>query len=209
MSVLDDAKLTFCCSDSIALPTFEKSDLATAGASCEMLEFDAETAGRCTHATELNPVAASTHATFKDTVPVELKEQPSIAIWAGAAPDDSTSRPADVPLESWPPAPLNEQPFNETDGTRAALKPAPPDTTETPDAPAMLQALKLVFETLMAAARDTATPPPRTAMKGEYCPAPLAEQFQNVLDRNKTKAFVTALLLGISTDIPPPPLLEG
>ena len=102
------------------------------------------------------------------------------------------------------------QPVKETDGTRTALKPAPPDTTETLDAPATLQALKLVFETLMAAARDTVTPPPRTAMKGEYCPAPLAEQFQNVLDRNKTKAFVTALLLGISTNTPPPLLLlEG
>lgn len=193
MSVLDDAKLTFCCSDSTALPTFEKSDLsivATAGASCEMLEFDAETAGPgSTHATELNPVAASTHATFKDTVPVELKEQPSIAIWAGAAPDDITSRPADVPLESWMPAPLNEQPFNETDGTRTVLKPAPPDTTETLVAPAMLQALKLVFTTIMAAARDTATPPPRTAIKGYDGPAPLAEQLKKVLDDNKTEAL--------------------
>ena len=104
MSELDDATLTRCCSDSITLPMLEKSDtpfVAAAGASCNMLEFDAETEGPgCTHATELNPVAASTHVTFKDTVPVELKEQPSIAIWAGAAPDDSTSRPADVPLES-------------------------------------------------------------------------------------------------------------
>ena len=61
----------------------------------------------------------------------------------------------------------------------------------------------------MAAARDTATPPPRTAVKGEYCPAPLAEQFQNVLDDNKTDAFVTLLPLGISTETPPPLLLEG
>ena len=66
-----------------------------------MLEFDAETAGPgCKHATELNPVAASTHVTFKDTVPVELKEQASIAIWVGAALDDSTNIPTDVPLES-------------------------------------------------------------------------------------------------------------
>ena len=46
-------------------------------------------------------------------------------------------------------------------------------------------------------------------MKGEYCPAPLAEQFQNVLDDNKTEAFLMVLLLGISTDTPPPLLLEG
>ena len=45
-------------------------------------------------------MAASTHVTFKEAVPVELKEQPSIASWVGAAVDDSTSRPADVPLES-------------------------------------------------------------------------------------------------------------
>ena len=100
MSELEDATLTCCCSDIITLPILEKSDLSTAGASCEMLEFDAETAGRCTHATELNPVAASTHVTFKDTVPVELKEQVLIVIWVGAALDDSTSRPADIPLES-------------------------------------------------------------------------------------------------------------
>jgi hypothetical protein len=46
-------------------------------------------------------------------------------------------------------------------------------------------------------------------MKGEYCPAPLAEQFQNVLDDNKTEAFVTLLPLGISTDTPPPLLFEA
>ncbi len=100
------------------------------------------------------------------------------------------------------------QPVKKTDGTRTALKPAPPDTTETLDAPAMLQALKLAFETLMAAARDTATPPPRTAVKGEYCPAPLAEQFQNVLDDNTTEACVRLLTLVISIDKPPPLLLE-
>ena len=101
-SELEDVTLTFCCSDTIALPMLEKSDTSVAGASCEILEFDAETTGPgCTHAAEVNPVAASTHVTFKDTVPMELKnEQPSIAMWAGAAPDGSTSRPADVPLES-------------------------------------------------------------------------------------------------------------
>ncbi len=45
-------------------------------------------------------------------------------------------------------------------------------------------------------------------MKGYDCPAPLAEQFQNVLDDNKTEAFVF-LPLGISTDTPPPLLFEG
>ena len=50
---------------------------------------------------------------------------------------------------------------------------------------------------------------PLTAVKGEYCPAPLAEQFQNVLDHSKTEAFVALLLLGISTDTPPPLPLEG
>jgi len=104
ISELEDTTLTCCCSDSITLPMLEKSDspfVAAAGASCEMLQFDAETEGPgCTHATELNPVAVSTHVTFKDTVPVELKEQASIAIWVGAALDDNTSRPADVPLES-------------------------------------------------------------------------------------------------------------
>jgi hypothetical protein len=99
-SELEDVTLTFCCSDTIALPMLKKSDLSISGASCEMFEFDAETAAGCIHAAELNPVAASTHVTFKDTVPVELKEQASIAIWVGAALDDSTSRPADVPLES-------------------------------------------------------------------------------------------------------------
>ena len=100
-SELEDATLTFCCSDTIALPMLEKSDTSLDGASCEILEFDAETTGPgCTHAAELNPVAASTHVTLKDTLPMELKEQPSITMWAGAAPDGSTSRPADVPLES-------------------------------------------------------------------------------------------------------------
>ena len=101
---LEDVTLTFCCSDSIALPMLEKSDTSdpsVAGASCEILEFDAETASPCcTQAAELNPVAASTHVTFKDTLPMELKEQVSIAMLAGAALDGSTSRPADVPLES-------------------------------------------------------------------------------------------------------------
>ena len=100
-SELEDVTLTFCCSDTIALPMLAKSDPPIAGASCEILEFDTKTAGAgCTHAAELSPVAASTHVTFKDTFPMEPKEQPSIAMWAGAAPDGSTSRPADVPLES-------------------------------------------------------------------------------------------------------------
>ena len=101
-SELEDVTLTFCCSDTIALPMLEKSDPSLAGASCEILEFDAETTGPCcTHAAELSPVAASTHVMFKITVPMELnKEQLSIAMLAGAAPDGSTSRPADVPLES-------------------------------------------------------------------------------------------------------------
>ena len=100
---MEDATLTFCCSDTIALPMLKKSyPSVAAGASCEILEFDAETAGPgSTHAAEWSPVAASTHVIFKITVPVELnKEQPSIAMWAGSAPDGSTSRPADVPLES-------------------------------------------------------------------------------------------------------------
>ena len=103
-SELEDVTLTFCRSDNIALPMLEKSDTSdssVAGASCEILEFDAETTDPgCTHAAELSPVAASTHVMFKDTVPMELKEQVSIAMLAGAAPDGSTSRPADVPLES-------------------------------------------------------------------------------------------------------------
>ena len=107
---MEDVTLTFCCSDIIALPMLEKSDLeksnlfsnlSIAGASCEILEFDADKAGPgCTHAADVNPVAVSKHMTFTDTVPVELKEQVSIAMWAGAAPDGSTSRPTDVPLES-------------------------------------------------------------------------------------------------------------
>ena len=99
MSEFEDVTLTFCCSDRSGLPIIKKSD--PGDASCEMLEFCAENPGPgCTHGTGLNPVAASTQATLKDTVPAELKEQPSIAMWAGAAPDGSTSRPADVPLES-------------------------------------------------------------------------------------------------------------
>ena len=100
-SELEDVTLTFCCSDTIALPMLEKSDPSLAGASCEILEFDAETTGPgCTHGAELNPVAASTHVMFKDTVSTELREQPSIAMLAGDSLDGSTSRPADVPLES-------------------------------------------------------------------------------------------------------------
>ena len=100
-SEFEDVTLTFCCSDTIALPILEKSDPSAGGTSCEMLEFDTETAGPgCTQAAELSPVAASTHVIFKITVPMELKEQVSIAKLAGAAPDGSTSRPADVPLES-------------------------------------------------------------------------------------------------------------
>jgi hypothetical protein len=109
----------------------------------------------------LNPVAASTHVTFKDTL-VELKAQPSIVIWVGAALDDSSSRPSEAPLESCPPS--NELSVKEAADNRAKLKLAPPDATETLDASVTLQALKLVFTTLMAAARDTATPPPRTTM---------------------------------------------
>ncbi len=79
MSEFEDAMLTFCCSDIMALPMREKSEPRVEGASCEMLEFDADTAGPgCTHGTDLHPVAASTHATCKDAVSVELKEQPSI-----------------------------------------------------------------------------------------------------------------------------------
>ena len=78
---LEDVTLTFCCSDTIALPMLEKSDPSLAGASCEILEFDAETTGPgCTHGAELNPVAASTHVTLKDTLPMVLKEQVSIAM---------------------------------------------------------------------------------------------------------------------------------
>ncbi len=99
MSESKDTTLTFFCSDTNELPMLKKS--GPFDASCEKLEFDAKTAGPgCTHGTELNPVAASTHATFKDMLAVELNEQASITIWVGAALDDSTSRPADVPLES-------------------------------------------------------------------------------------------------------------
>ena len=79
MSEFDDVTLTFCCSDRSGLPIIKKSD--PGDASCEMLEFCAENAGPgCTHGTGLNPVGASTQATLKDTVPAELKEQPSIAM---------------------------------------------------------------------------------------------------------------------------------
>ncbi len=62
MNELEDATLTCCCSDMTELPMIKKS--GPVDASCEMLEFDAETEGPgCTHATELNPVAASTHVT--------------------------------------------------------------------------------------------------------------------------------------------------
>ena len=37
----------------------------------------------------------------------------------------------------------------------------------------------------------------------------MAEQFQNVLDANKTETFVTLLPFGISTETPPPQLMEG
>ncbi len=70
----------------------------------------------------------------------------------------------------------------------------------------MLHALKVVLTTMMAAARDTDTPPPRTAVKGEYGPAPLAEQFQNMLDGKITEAL---LAIGTSTDTPPPLLLDA
>jgi hypothetical protein len=202
ISEFEEAMLTLCCSDMTELPMAKKS--GEFEASCDMLEFDADIAGPgCTHGTELNPVASSTQPTFTDALPEERREQPSIASWVGAALDDSTSRPADVPLES---VPSNEQPVKEAAGTSTTLKPAPPDTTEMLDAPATLQAPKLVFTTLIAAARNTAAPPPRTAVKGEYCPAPLAEQFQKVLDDNTTEAL---LLLGMSTDTPPPLLFEG
>ena len=99
MSEFEDFTLTFCCSDTTAPPMIKKSD--PGDTSEEKLEFNAKTTGPgSTHGTGLNPVAASTQATLKDTVPAELKEQPLIAMWAGAAPDGSTSRPADVPLES-------------------------------------------------------------------------------------------------------------
>ncbi len=99
MSEFEDIKLTFCCSDMTELPMLKKSD--PRDASCKMLEFDAKTEGPgCIHGIGFNPVAASTHVTFKDTMSVELKEQPAIAIWVGAILDGSTSTPADVPLES-------------------------------------------------------------------------------------------------------------
>ena len=99
-SELEDVTLKFFCSDSIALSMLKTTD-PSAGAICEILEFNTKTAGAgCTQAAEVNPVAASTHVTFKDAVPVELKEQLSIEMLAGDALDGSTSRPADVPLES-------------------------------------------------------------------------------------------------------------
>jgi hypothetical protein len=48
MSEFEDVRLTFCCSAIITLPTntmFEKSEATEREPSCEMLEFDAETAG--------------------------------------------------------------------------------------------------------------------------------------------------------------------
>jgi hypothetical protein len=50
-SELEDVTLTFCCSDMTELPIIENS--GAFDASCEMLEFDAETTGPgCTHGTE-------------------------------------------------------------------------------------------------------------------------------------------------------------
>ena len=103
MNESDEVRLTFCCSAISTLPTnttFEKSEATESEPSCVILEFDAETAGPCcTQAIELNPVAASTHVTFKDTLR-ERKEQPSIASLEGTALDDSSSRPSEAPLES-------------------------------------------------------------------------------------------------------------
>lgn len=78
MNEFEEVALTFCCNDTSELPIISKSD--SADESCEILEFNSETAGPGRiQGTELNPVAASTHVTFNDTL-VELKEQPSIAI---------------------------------------------------------------------------------------------------------------------------------
>ncbi len=61
-----------------------------------------------------------------------------------------------------------------------------------------------MFMTLTAAARDTATPPPRTTKT--KIPAPTAEHFVKILEHIDTEVL---LALGISTDTPPPLLLEG
>jgi hypothetical protein len=58
--------------------------------------------------------------------------------------------------------------------------------------------------TLTTAARDTATPPPRTTKT--KIPAPTAEHFVKIVELIDTEAL---LALGISTDTPPPLLLEG
>jgi hypothetical protein len=51
MSELENAAITFCCSDRTELPIIKNS--GAFDASCEMLEFDADTAGPgCTHGTE-------------------------------------------------------------------------------------------------------------------------------------------------------------
>ena len=68
-----------------------------------------------------------------------------------------------------------------------------------------MQDLKRVFTTLRADIPNTATPPPRTDVKGEYFPAPLAEQFQKVVDNNTTEV----LPIGTSNDTAPPLLFEA
>ncbi len=91
------------------------------------------------------------------------------------------------------------------DSTKTALSPAPPDTPPTTEAPATTQDWKRVFTTLRADVPNTATPPPRTDVKGEYLPAPLAEQFQKVVDDNRTEVLPT----GTSNDTAPPLLFEA
>ena len=68
---------------------------------------------------------------------------------------------------------------------------------------AALQLRKIESTKLTAAARETETAPPRTAIYD--CPAPLAEQFQNQLDRIHTDAL---LALGNSKHTAPPQLLD-
>ncbi len=68
---------------------------------------------------------------------------------------------------------------------------------------AALQLRKIESTKLTAAARETETAPPRTAIYD--CPAPLAEQFQNQLDRIHTDAL---LALRNSKHTAPPQLLD-
>jgi len=146
MSELWDVKAALSVKNITLLPMLKKLELSD-GDSCEKVELSIETGGPSIHRIGYIP-ESSAHDTFKQTAPAQLIEVLVMTNCTGDALADSSSSPADVPLESRPPIPSKEHPTKEANFERTALKPAPPEITSTLEALKTLQALKFDPTTL-------------------------------------------------------------